>query len=289
MARPGWTREHLRHGVRMLRYGRNPAATVYDSIGTDFFLALAPGWLNLGLWEGDGTDPEEALVAPRRLVERMALDLPRGAAVLDVGNGLGAQDPVIAEVAQPSRLVAVNITMSQLRAGREPLREAQAWGVNADAVRLPLRDGSFGGIISVEAAFHFPSRAAFFHEAARVLHPGGVLTLSDIPVTRMPRGPRELVAGLTQLRVWGLRVGSAATTSDIVSMAEDAGFVDVRTELAGDRVIAPALRHVRRRLDEERGRVPATYAAAGRFMLAQVELLWERRLIEYLFLRARRG
>ena len=44
----------------MLRYGRNPAATVYDSIGPDFFLALDEGWLNLGLWEGDGADPAEA-------------------------------------------------------------------------------------------------------------------------------------------------------------------------------------------------------------------------------------
>ena len=54
---PASTRENLRHAVAMLRYGANPAATVYDSIGPDFFLALAPGWLNLGLWEGDGGDP----------------------------------------------------------------------------------------------------------------------------------------------------------------------------------------------------------------------------------------
>jgi hypothetical protein len=68
----GWTRENLRHAIGMLRYGTNPAATVYDSIGPDFFLALAPGWLNLGLWEGDGGDPNEAPVAVRRLVERLA-------------------------------------------------------------------------------------------------------------------------------------------------------------------------------------------------------------------------
>lgn len=273
----------------MLRYGRNPAATVYDSIGSDFFLALAPGWLNLGLWEGDGSDPDEALVAPRRLVERMALGLPRDADLLDVGNGLGAQDLVIAELARPRRLVAVNITMSQLRAGRERLREARASRVNADAVRLPLRDASFDGVISVEAAFHFPSRAAFFREAARVLRSDGVLTISDIPVTRRPRGPREALAGLTQLRVWGLRLGAASTVEEIVSTVERAGFVDIETELAGERVIGPALRHVRRRLAQERGRVPASYAAAGRFMLTQVEFLWKRGVLDYLFLRARRA
>src|SRR5918996_5197602 len=102
-----WTRERVRHAASLLRYGRNPAATVYGSIGTDFFLTIAPGWLNLGLWEGDGTDPAEAEVAPKRLVERLAVGLPRGGLILDVGNGLGVQDPVIAEVTGARRLTAL--------------------------------------------------------------------------------------------------------------------------------------------------------------------------------------
>ena len=138
---------------------RNPAATVYDSIGSDFSVALAPGWLNLGLWEGDGSDPDEAPVAVRRLVETIAAELPTGGDVLDVGNGLGEQDPLIAQVAETRSLTAVNITLSQLVAGTPRLAEAGARGVNADATRLPLRSGSFDGVISVEAAFHFPSRA----------------------------------------------------------------------------------------------------------------------------------
>ena len=72
VTKAGWTRENLRHGAAMLRYGRHPAATVYDSIGEDFFMALAPGWLNLGLWEGDGSDPAEAAIAVRRLVRTIA-------------------------------------------------------------------------------------------------------------------------------------------------------------------------------------------------------------------------
>ena len=93
MAPASWTRENVRHAVSLLRYDRHPAATVYDSLGTEFFLALAPGWLNLGLWEGDGSDPDEAPVAVRRLVERLASELPIGGDVLDVGNGLAEQDP----------------------------------------------------------------------------------------------------------------------------------------------------------------------------------------------------
>jgi SAM-dependent methyltransferase len=282
-----WTRENVRHAMSVLRYGSNPAATVYDSLGPDFFLALAPGWLNLGLWEGDGSDPDEAPVAVRRLVESLADPLPRGGDVLDVGNGLAEQDPVIAEVVNPRSLTALNITRSQLVAGRPRLQAAGAHPVNADATRLPLRDGSFDGLISVEAAFHFPSRARFFAEAARVLRPGGVLTMSDIPVRRMPRTPGEVLAALSQMRVWGLGPHAAATSARIEGLVRRAGFLDVEVDEVGERVIAPALRFIRRRLDRGRGEMPRSYELAVRAMLRQVDLLWERRLVGYILLRAR--
>jgi SAM-dependent methyltransferase len=286
MAPTSWTRENVRHAASLLRYERHPAATVYDSLGTEFFLALAPGWLNLGLWEGDGSDPDEAPVAVRRLVERLASELPIGGDVLDVGNGLAEQDPMIAEVSEARSLTALNITLSQLQAGAARLAESGARPVNADATRMPLRSTSFDGLISVEAAFHFPSRARFFSEAFRLLRPGGVLTMSDIPTRRMPRGPREIVAALTQLRVWGLGVNAAATEDEIIALALDAGFVDVRTELVGRRTIAPALRFARDRLDRTHGEVPRTYDLAVRFLLAQVDVIWQHGLIDYLLLRA---
>jgi hypothetical protein len=55
--------------------------------------------------------------------------------VVDVGNGLGTQDPLIAQTVHPGRLVAVNITEWQLAAGRNWLREAAAAPVAGDAVR----------------------------------------------------------------------------------------------------------------------------------------------------------
>jgi erythromycin 3''-O-methyltransferase len=281
-----WTRDHLRHALGFFRQGRNPAATVYDSIGPDFFLSLDDGWLNLGLWEGDGSDPAEAPVAVRRLVEALAADLPRGGRVLDVGNGLGAQDPVIARVADPRRLIALNITRSQLIAGRGYLEEARALPVNGDATRIPLRDGSVDGVISVEAAFHFSSRVRFFRDAHRVLAPGGVLSMSDVPTERMPRGPAETLAGLTQLRVWGLKTSVVATADEIIAMARRAGFEDVEARVVGDRVIGPALRFVRRRLEDGDQEAPATMRLAARVMLAQTELLWRNGIVDYLLLRA---
>src|SRR5215472_14134225 len=212
----GWTGQHLRHVTGMVRQGSNPAARVYESIGSECFLALAPGWLNLGLWDGPGTEAE-AGAACRRLVQTVASALPAGGVIVDVGNGLGTQ----------RRLIAENIAEWQLAAGRARLREASAAPVAADAARLPLADGAADGLISVEAAFHFRSRRAFFEECYRVLRPGGVLSITDISAERWPRGPAELASGLAQLRVFGLRPSAMMTAARIAAAARLAGLVDV--------------------------------------------------------------
>jgi SAM-dependent methyltransferase len=280
----GWTNQHVRHVGEIFKQGRNPAARVYESIGSDCFLALAPGWLNLGLWDGPGSE-DEAERACRRLVETMAAALPAGGVILDIGNGLGTQDPVIAGVLRPHRLVAVNIAEWQLAAGRDQLAAAAAAPVVGDAVRLPIAAGKADGIISVEAAFHFRSRSAFFEECYRVLRPGGVLSISDIAVQRWPRDPTELIAGLTQLRVFGMRRDTAMTAREIIEAARAAGLVDVEAKTCGDRVIAPALRLTAARLSHA-PTAPAGHRTAARMLLRQVELLWRRHVIDYLLLRA---
>jgi SAM-dependent methyltransferase len=281
----GLTRQNLRHLGAMLRQGRRPAVAVYESIGDDFFLAPAPGWLNLGWWEGEG-DEEEATRAPERLVELLAEPLPRRAAILDVANGLGAQDPVIARVARPRLLVAANLTEFQLRSGRDRLASVGALPVVADAVRLPFAQGSFDGVICVEAAFHFPSRAAFFEEVLRVLRPGGVLSMSDVTAERSPRSPAELIAGVTQLRIWGIRRRQVASAGSIAATAERAGFEDVRMELCAARTIDPALRLTRGRLSA-RSDGSRVQNWGARTALRQVERLRANGVLQYALLRAR--
>lgn len=282
----GWTRENVRHVREFVRQGRNPVARVYESIGSDFFLAPAPGWLNLGLWEGPGSEGEAEL-ACRRLVETVAAALPKGGVILDAGNGLGAQDPVISAVTRPRTLVALNITEWQLRAGRARLKSADAAPVVGDACRLPIAGESLDGVISVEAAFHFASRRAFFEECVRVLRPGGVLTMSDITTERLPRGPLEAVAAVTQLRVWGMNRRAAMTAAEIAQAVGAAGLVDVEVSACGERVIEPALRLTGNRL-RSGARAPFGHRTAARAMLAQIELLWRRGMIQYVLLRAAR-
>jgi ubiquinone/menaquinone biosynthesis C-methylase UbiE len=283
----GWTSRHLRHIAGIFWQDRNPAARVYESIGSDFFLAPAPGWLNLGLWEGPGSE-DEADAACRRLVQTVAAALPQAGVILDVGNGLGTQDPVIAEVLYPRRLVAVNITEWQLSAGRDRLREAAAPGVAGDATRLPIADQSIDGVISVEAAFHFRSRRAFFEECFRVLKPGGMLSISDVATERLPLRPLELLAGVTQMRVFGLHPSAAMTADQIANAARAAGFTAVDVTVCGNLVIAPALQLIGRRLRTFPGApaAPAGQRTAARLLLGQAELLWRRGIIQYILLRA---
>jgi hypothetical protein len=111
--------------------------------------------------------------------------------------------------------------------------------------------------------------------------------MSDISTERMPRGPFELAAGITQLRVFGLGRQAAMTAEEIAGAARAAGLTDVEIERCGERVIAPALELTRTRLRAS-ARAPFGQRAAGRVLLGQVELLWRKGIIDYVLLRARK-
>ncbi|HZJ49375.1 MAG TPA: methyltransferase domain-containing protein [Actinomycetota bacterium] len=279
---PRVTPQNFKHLSLLLRLGKNPAATVYESLGEDFFIAPPDGWLNLGLWEPGQHDASKA---SEHLVATLAGPLPKHSTVVDVGNGLGAQDPVIREVTQARSLIAVNITEAQLRYGAERLQRAEAAPLAADATRLPLRDASAEGIISVEAAFHFPSRPAFFAEARRVLSVGGVLSMSDVSMERFPLWPDEALAGATNLRLWGLKASNMTSAATIEAQIRAAGFSQVEVRRCTAEVLDPAIAYLSSRLDTHRA-APLLYRAGARLMLAQWSLLRRRGVIEYLLITA---
>lgn len=103
-------------------------------------------------------------------------------AVLDAGCGFGGTIASLNERFHRLRLIGLNIDARQLeRANRQvqPLHGNSIEFRQGDACNLPFAGNSFHRILAVESIFHFPSRETFFREVARVLKPGGTLTLSD--------------------------------------------------------------------------------------------------------------
>jgi SAM-dependent methyltransferase len=112
-------------------------------------------------------------------------DLHVGQRVLDVGCGFGGTLQHLNQRFSSMGLVGVNVDPRQLEICRqlESLNHNEFRWVGADACRLPFPDSSFDRVLCIEAMFHFASRRTFFHEAARVLRPGGALVASDIVLT----------------------------------------------------------------------------------------------------------
>lgn len=100
--------------------------------------------------------------------------------VLDVGCGYGASCRWLAS-SLGCHVTAVTISSKQARlTRRDNLRRgfgAQTSVLRADAARLPLVDGAFDVVWSIECLEHLDDKARFVRSAARLLRPGGRLAV----------------------------------------------------------------------------------------------------------------
>lgn len=101
------------------------------------------------------------------------LRLTPNSLVLDVAAGTGDFTRELRR--QGQRAVATDLSYNMLHVGRA-LHER----VQADASRLPFRGASFDGITCGYALRNFTDLAATFGEMARVLRPGGRLSLLEV-------------------------------------------------------------------------------------------------------------
>ena len=110
-------------------------------------------------------------VAWRRRAAR-ELQLPRGSLVLDLACGTGDLCRELARHGQ--RAVGFDFSFGMLAAAR-----TEAPLVQADVLRLPVRDGSADGVTGGFALRNVVSLEAFFVELGRVVRPGGAIALLD--------------------------------------------------------------------------------------------------------------
>lgn len=116
--------------------------------------------------------------ADLELVRKLA-GVRAGQLALDVATGGGHTARVLA--GDGAGVIATDLTPDMLRAARRHFTEhgLPVRVCAADAEALPFPSGGFDLVTCRVAPHHFHDAAAFVHEVARVLRPGGTFVLED--------------------------------------------------------------------------------------------------------------
>ena len=148
-------------------------------------------------------------------------DLPAGAAVLDIGCGLGA---TVHWLQTNHALKTVGLDASRLLLSQGRLAHSRNPVLAGLAEHLPLREESFDGVFCecVLSLLDHPEQV--LAEFSRVLKPGGWLVLTDI-YARRPEG----VSAMEQLPLHSCLKGARAR-EEIVDLVEKADFNPVLWE-----------------------------------------------------------
>lgn len=152
-------------------------------------------------------------------------DVKPGEVVLDLGSGAGFDLLIAAEKVGPAgRVIGVDMTDAMLDAARA---NAQRAGYTNVEVRkglieeLPVEDASVDRVISNCVVNLSPEKDRVFAEIARVLAPGGRISISDIVAEDLPQ------ALLDHPVAYSACVSGAIPEADYVRGLEAAGLADV--------------------------------------------------------------
>lgn len=107
---------------------------------------------------------------------------PPGSRVLEAGCGVGAQTVLLAEQSPGAHLTSIDLSEKSLLAARERVRAAGHAHVRfgrADLYRLPFPDGCFHHVFVCFVLEHLHEPLRALAELARVLLPGGSLTVIE--------------------------------------------------------------------------------------------------------------
>jgi ubiquinone/menaquinone biosynthesis C-methylase UbiE len=171
---------------------------------------------------------------------------PRDVLELAFGQGynLGYLAPRHAQIRfQGIDLTPAHVALARARLADRPA--AQVRLMQGDFHHLPQADASLDAAFCIESMCHATELPRALGEVARVLRPGGELTLFD---GYLPRRPAELAAEealAVELVARGLAVPSLQTVAEVVDTAHAAGLTLVKITVL-DREILPNLTRLER-------------------------------------------
>lgn len=205
-----------------------------DALIGDFAAGAAGRFNHLGHWSDLDADPltvsrEQAQLHMVEILAELA-GITDGATVVDVGSGFGGTIEALDERFADVTLVGLDVDGRQLARCRTlaPTPPNRLAWIQGDGCALPLVDRSVDHLLSIEAMWHFPSRASFLAEAARVLRPGGAMAVVDLLVdpeaaAQMGLGEAELTARLQEaFAPWP---SPQLTVKELVATAARVGLV----------------------------------------------------------------
>jgi N-acetylglutamate synthase-like GNAT family acetyltransferase/SAM-dependent methyltransferase len=149
-----------------------------------------------------------------------------GQVVLDIGSGAGIDCLIAAEKVGPTgRVIGLDMTPEMIERARKNVREAGVTNVEfrlGDAEKMPAVDASVDWVISNCVINLSPDKPAVFREIARILKPGGRISISDIVAEDLPASIRE------SRDAWTGCLAGAISETKYVQGLEDAGLRSVR-------------------------------------------------------------
>src|SRR6266516_5296834 len=184
---------------------------------------------NLGYWRDGPQTLDEACEAMAKLLGDAAAFGPQDE-VLDVGFGFGDQDLFWCENFSPRRIVGLDIIPSHVALAQQRIRTSQMHDRVelrvGSATQLPFGENSFDKVVALESAFHFVTREVFFHEAYRVLRPGGrLVTAEPIP---MACSKQSWISGYLQRSMVATPGANQYPRGTYGRKLEQSGFQDVQ-------------------------------------------------------------
>jgi N-acetylglutamate synthase-like GNAT family acetyltransferase/SAM-dependent methyltransferase len=149
-----------------------------------------------------------------------------GQTVLDIGSGAGIDCFIAAEKVGPAgRVIGLDMTPEMIERARQNARQAGLTNVEfrkGDAEKMPVEDASVDWVISNCVINLSPDKPAVFREIARVLRPGGRISISDIVAEELPQAIR------TSREAWSACLAGAISESAYIRGLAQAGLAAVR-------------------------------------------------------------